>query len=211
MALIKNLKYSVGNFSLSIPELNLADDAVTAITGPSGSGKTTFFKLLLGLLDAKEEWSWQLNQQNLVEMPIEKKNIGVVFQSYELFPHMTAEENITLIMRSRHNQTPEAIEQLNHFKEKLNLQDCWQTLASKLSGGEQQRVSLLRAILSKPRVLLLDEPFSALDAHLKQQSYEIVKQVLSELKLPIYMITHNMDEAAYFTDKIVKFNNGRIV
>lgn len=210
MATIKNLKYSVGQFSLIIPELHLSDDAVTAITGPSGSGKTTFFKLLLGILQAKENWSWILKGENLATLPVDQKKIGVVFQTYELFPHLTAFQNIDLIMKSRGNQSQEALDQLNYFKEKLKLESCWNTKAARLSGGEQQRVALLRAVLSKPRVLLLDEPFSALDPQLKIQSYEVVKSVLSEVQIPTYMITHNHDEAAYFTDKIIRLKNGQL-
>lgn len=210
MSKISQLHYSIGSLNLEIPHLEISDTGVTAITGQSGSGKTTFFRILLGLYQP-QNWSWQFHGKEMAALDISQRQLGVVFQNYELFPHLTAEENIRLIMKSRNNLNATSEDQLNHFKQKLKLETCWTTKAQFLSGGEQQRVALLRAILSAPQMILLDEPFSALDPALKQEAYDVVKNVLSEIKVPALMITHNIAEARFFTERIIEFKNGKIL
>lgn len=210
MSKISHLDFTTDGFRLHIPHLEFSDQGVTAITGHSGSGKTTFFKILLGLYQPTG-WSWLLHGQEMSHLSMSERQLGVVFQSYELFPHLTAEENITLIMRSRQNFDRAAQAMLAHFRQVLKLDQCWNTKAKNLSGGEQQRVSLLRAILSKPQLILLDEPFSALDPEVKQEAYSLVQSVLSEIRVPALMITHNIEEAHLFTKHIIEFKNGKIV
>jgi ABC-type sugar transport system ATPase subunit len=210
MSKISQLVFKQDEFRLDIPELEIAEVGVTAITGHSGSGKTTFFKILLGIYQP-DQWSWIFNGQEMSKLDIQDRQLGVVFQNYELFPHLSAEENITLVMKSRNNWNQKSQDQLEYFKNKLKLETCWKTEARKLSGGEQQRVALLRAVLSQPKMILLDEPFSALDKDLKQEAYQLVKQVLHEAGLPALMITHNSEEAKYFTSHIIEFKNGKIV
>lgn len=210
MSKISRLVFKQDTFCLEIPELEISDAGVTAITGHSGSGKTTFFKILLGLYRV-ENWSWIFKNIEMAHLDISERQLGVVFQNYELFPHLSAEENITLVMKARNNWTADSMEKLNYFKNKLKLNSCWSTKAASLSGGEQQRTALLRAVLSQPRMILLDEPFSALDLALKQEAYELVKQVLDEAGLPALMITHNSEEAKLFTSRIIEFKNGKIV
>lgn len=210
MSLIKNLQFTNEGFEIDIPHLEFADTGVTAITGHSGSGKTTFFKILLGLLQP-QNWSWILHQKEMSGLSLNQRQLGVVFQNYELFPHLTAEENILLIMQVRDNLNPSSKEMLSHFKNKLKLEKCWTTLAKNLSGGEQQRVALLRAVLSKPQLVLLDEPFSALDHEVKQEAYSLVQGVLNEINVPALIITHNISEAKLFTNNIIEFKNGKIV
>ncbi|MBC7457802.1 MAG: ABC transporter ATP-binding protein [Bdellovibrionaceae bacterium] len=210
MSLIKNLNFITDGFQIDIPHLEFADQGVTAITGHSGSGKTTFFKILLGLYQPLN-WSWVLHNNEMCALSLNQRQLGVVFQSYELFSHLTAEENITLIMRSRGNLNNQSREILEHFKHTLKLEKCWNTKAKNLSGGEQQRVALLRAVLSKPQLLLLDEPFSALDHEVKQEAYGLVQSVLNEIRVPALIITHNISEAKLFTSHIIEFKNGKIV
>lgn len=209
MSKISRLHFSLGTLLIDIPELELPDNGVTAIVGPSGSGKTTFFKILIGLHQPKN-WSWMFNGVEMAVLSVLQRQLGVVFQTYELFPHLTAEENIKLVMQSRNNMTTASVERLKYFKAKLKLEKCWQTKGKYLSGGEQQRVALLRAILSAPRMILLDEPFSALDQALRYEAYEVVQDVLSEIQVPALMITHNLTEARLFTKHIVEFKNGRL-
>lgn len=210
MSLIKNLNFTTDGFQIDIPHLEFADQGVTAITGHSGSGKTTFFKILLGLYQP-QNWSWVLHNNEMSQLSPNERQLGVVFQNYELFPHLTAEENITLIMRARDNLNKSSQEMLEHFKHSLKLEKCWNTQAKNLSGGEQQRVALLRAVLSKPQLVLLDEPFSALDHEVKQEAYGLVQSVLNEIRVPALIITHNISEAKLFTSHIIEFKNGKIV
>jgi ABC-type sugar transport system ATPase subunit len=209
MSVIKNLNFTTDGFQIDIPHLEFSDEGVTAITGHSGSGKTTFFKILLGLYQP-QNWSWILHQNEMSHLNLNERGLGVVFQSYELFPHLTAEENITLVMKARDNLSKESLEILKHFKQTLKLEKCWNTKAKNLSGGEQQRVALLRAVLSKPQLVLLDEPFSALDHEVKQEAYGLVQSVLNEIRVPALIITHNISEAKLFTSHIIEFKNGKI-
>jgi len=195
---------------MSIPELNFKEHCVNVIVGPSGSGKTTLFNLMIGLLQA-QNWFFYVGHENLAELPIEKRQLGVVFQNYELFPHLTAEENILLILKSRHNDSKESLAQIERYKKQLNLDKCWSTRAENLSGGEKQRVSLLRAVMSKPRLLLLDEPFSALDEANRAESREIVKRFVADLKMTTLLITHDHKDVEIFGDHVVHMSQGHIV
>lgn len=210
MSLIQNLDFKLGQFHLSVPRLEFADDQVTAILGPSGSGKSTLFNTLIGI-HQPQGWSWVLNGKNMHELPLEERRLGIVFQNYELFPHMSAEQNIEIVMQARGHTSDEAYRNLEHYKEKLNLKNCWQTKAENLSGGEKQRVSLVRALMSQPQMLLLDEPFSALDPELRTEARQIVKGVLQNIRIPVLMITHDPQDAEILAHQIIRMKSGRIV
>lgn len=210
MAYIKNLNYKVENFQLEIPHLEIKDNAITVIMGPSGSGKTTLFNLIIGFI-SHHNWICEVGGVDLATLEISQRELGVVFQTHELFPHLTAQENVELVMKARGNISAQAYEQLRNFKTLLNLDRCWQTRAQNLSGGEKQRVSLLRAVMSRPRMLLLDEPFSALDEANKTEARNIVKQVLALLKVTALIITHDPEDAKVFGENMVRLENGRVV
>lgn len=210
MSVLTNLVYHLDQFKLQVPHLEISDNGVTALIGPSGSGKTSLFKVLLGIYQPTN-WHWIFKGVDLAQLSLDQRQLGVVFQTYELFPHLTAEMNIKLIMEARRNNDQSAFDQLNKYKDQLNLNRCWNTQAEKLSGGEQQRVALLRAIMSRPRIILLDEPFSALDQSIKQEAYLIVKDLLYETQIPALMITHQIEEAKHFTDRFIYMENGQIV
>lgn len=210
MSRIENLKFSLGHFHLDISKLEISDEGVTCFVGPSGSGKTTFFNILIGL-HQPQSWSWNFKGIEMAELSVSERQLGVLFQSFELFPHLSARENIEIIMQSRNAITAHDNEILIEYRDILKLNQCWNTKAEFLSGGEKQRVSLLRAIMSRPRLLLLDEPFSALDENTKKEGYELLKIVLTKSKIPAYMITHDMDEARFFTNRVITFLDGKIV
>lgn len=206
MALIKNINLKFDSFHLRLDQLQIPDQGVTAIQGPSGSGKTTFFNTLIGMHNPKN-WSWVMHGEDLAELNIADRRLGVVFQNFELFPHMTAEENIKIVFEAR-SKNPFA-ESVSGYIEKLALGSCWKTKAADLSGGEKQRVALLRALISQPRLLLLDEPFSALDPLLKIQARELVKTILLDLKIPVYLITHDEADVQFLAQHKVTLLNGR--
>lgn len=213
MSVIKNLNlhFKSDSFDLKIDELEIPDQGVTAFWGPSGSGKTTLFKTLIGLYQP-EGWSWNFKDIPLHTFSLADRRLGVVFQNYELFPHLTAEENVKLVIQSRYSkhEVSKANEQCESFKARLNLNACWKTKAEKLSGGEKQRVSLLRALFSQPRMLLLDEPFSALDPHLRKEARGLLKSVLAEFNFPVYLITHDEADVEALAQHRIELENGRI-
>lgn len=211
MSSIKNLRCKSGNFELEIPALELPDEGVTAITGPSGAGKTTLLNVLTGLQEAPG-WEWIFKGEALHSLPVAARRLGVVFQSYDLFPHLSAEENVLLVLRARHRGAARvaAFAELERFRGQLNLESCWRTRAGDLSGGEKQRVALLRALMSDPRALLLDEPFSALDSGLREETRTLVKSVIGRLRIPVFLVTHDERDAELLATHRVRLAQGRL-
>ncbi len=200
-------------FELNIKELLIPETGVTAILGSSGSGKTTFLKTLIGLYKP-QAWSWTFKGEVLSDLDISSRRLGVVFQSYDLFPHLTAEENISLVLKARNPEKKlrlEAQKKVQTYFTQLNLEGCRNTLAQNLSGGEKQRIALLRALVSNPRILLLDEPFSALDTDLRSEARLLVKELLSELDIPVYLITHDKEDVISLAENVIRLQNGKLI
>ncbi len=210
MFVIKNLDFTVDNFNLKIDVLDLSEHKITAVMGPSGSGKTTLFQVLIGIYQP-QNWQWNLNQIEMHNLNIEHRQLGVVFQKNELFPHLSAAENIKLIMKSRNANSKQDQQLLEKYKTDLKLENCWLTRAENLSGGEAQRISLLRAVMSKPRLLLLDEPFSALDSELKSEARKITADVIKNLNIPTLLVTHDLEDAKSLGANILRLHQGRLV
>ncbi|MES2802849.1 MAG: ATP-binding cassette domain-containing protein [Bdellovibrionota bacterium] len=209
MAYIKNLNYEFDNFILNIPSVEIKENEVTVLMGPSGAGKTTLFNLITGFI-SYQDWQFEINGVDLAKKEIAQRELGVVFQSFELFPHLTAKENIELVMRSRNNNSVQAFSELEKYKNILKLDNCWNTKAQVLSGGEKQRVALLRAVMAKPRMLLLDEPFSALDEATKEDARKLVKSVLQEIRVTTLLISHDAKDAQYFGPNLILIDNGQV-
>lgn len=194
MSLVKNLRANYGDFKIDIPEWEILDEGVTALWGPSGSGKTSVFRLLLGLDKAEPGFSWNFKETDLAKLSTPERRLGVVFQSLELFPHMTAEENILFAAESRKIPAQESRAHLESLIKTLKLSNALGRSASVLSGGERQRVAIARALIGKPRLLLLDEPFSALDADLRSEARELVRTAIATEKIPTVLITHDRQD-----------------
>ena len=207
MALIKNINFNRGSFLLKLDQLELPDTGITAFVGPSGSGKSTFFNILIGVYQP-HGWSWEFKQENLATKTLSERRLGVVFQGDQLFPHLTAEENLQIVFQAR-NPGASFIETVAPLKAQLNLEKCWNTLAGNLSGGEKQRISLLRALISQPRILLLDEPFSALDPELKIEARRMVKTLLRDMAIPVYLITHDIEDVRALAQNTIEISNGQ--
>lgn len=212
MSHIKNLYYKMDDFELDIPDLRIPEKGVTAILGSSGSGKTTFLKTLIGLYQPKG-WSWIFKGETLSGLNISERRLGVVFQSYDLFPHLTAEENINIVLKARHTESERKLVQKLIQKNiaQLNLGSCLKTLANNLSGGEKQRVALLRALVSNPRILLLDEPFSAFDTDLRSEARMMIKDLLKTLDIPVYLITHDKEDVESLAEHVIRMKHGKII
>ena len=207
MALIKNMHLKLGNFLLSVDGLELADSGVTAFIGPSGAGKSTFFNILIGL-QGLQKWSWIYQQSDLAQLSISDRRLGVVFQNYELFPHMTAEQNIRIVFQAR-NKPDTFLKVVMPLVSKLNLDRVWKSAVVNLSGGEKQRLALLRALICRPRILLLDEPFAALDKESRHEARTLVKDIFTELQIPVYLITHDETDVEVLAQHKVLIDNGR--
>ena len=208
MSLVKNLRADYGDFRIDIPSWGILDQGVTALWGPSGAGKTSVFRLLLGLDKAESGFSWEFRGEDLAKLATSDRRLGVVFQSLELFPHMTARENILFAAEAR--GLGEVSSHLDALVSRLSLSSFLERRASVLSGGERQRVALARALIGRPRLLFLDEPFSALDADLRAGARELVRSAIEAEKIPTVLITHDRTDLDVLATKVSEIRNGRL-
>ena len=180
---------------------------VLAIQGASGSGKTTILNIIAGLVKADRaeisngDTILESTEKNIY-LPSRKRNLGYMFQNYGLFPHLSVEKNIKFAMKDR--------DLYENLLDVLGLRDLLKRYPSDISGGEKQRVALLRTLVTKPKVLLMDEPFSALDAELKEKLYPSFSELIKSLNIPVLIITHDNDEANFLADNIIHIDKGRI-
>ena len=210
MSLVEKLIINYSDFSVHIEKWELLDSGVNVLWGPSGSGKTSVFRGLLGLETVKE-CKWVFDGEDIGRLPPGEKNIGVVFQSYDLFPHMSAYENIRFAAEAKRVDMKAFETQLETISKKLRIDHILSKKAPLLSGGEQQRVAMARAVVGKPRMLFLDEPFSALDEELKQESRELIHDFIKEQKIPVLLITHDKRDVNFLGDKVFEIKNGRLL
>jgi len=202
-----NVKLKRDDFELNT-KINLPAQGVTVILGPSGSGKTTLLRCLAGLehpqhgIIKKDQSVW-LDTRTKTFVPPQKRNVGVVFQDYALFEHMNVQANVGFGLDRFQAQS-----KVPEWLAKLKIENLAHRYPYQLSGGQRQRVALARALITEPELLLLDEPFSALDSHLKQQLREQLLEVISHLKQPVLMVTHDLNEARYLADNIGIMING---
>ena len=205
MSLIKNLNKTYENFTIIIPELEWPDAGVTVLWGESGAGKTTLIRLLIGLEDAGFEWLF--GKDNVAKLPPAQRGLGVVFQSLALFSHLTARQNMEFVFSQISEQERRQVEEVSQF---LEITPFLEQKTHSLSGGQKQRVALARALLKSPRLLMLDEPFSALDYQLKKQARLLVQKIASERKIPVLLVTHDPEDVRLLAQRVVILEKGRI-
>jgi len=210
MSLVENLFRNYGDFKIDIPSWEILDEGVTVLWGPSGSGKTSVFRLLIGL-ETAPKMRWVFKDHDLAKMPIPQRRLGVVFQTLDLFPHMTAEENILFAAKAREISHEQAYEKLQELTNVLQMKNFLNRPVSVLSGGEKQRVAIARALSGDPRILLLDEPFSALDQDLRQESRALIKSVIEKEKIPTLLVTHDPLDVEFLAKKVSTLKHGVIV
>jgi len=187
------------------------DQGVTVLWGPSGSGKTSVFRLLIGLESASANFSWNFKGHDLAKMKVPERRLGVVFQTLDLFPHLTAEENILFAAKARKISLEQAYENIKELAESLQMRGFLDRSVSVLSGGEKQRVAIARALIGEPRVLLLDEPFSALDQDLRQESRGLIKRVIEKKNIPTLLVTHDPLDVEFLANKVTTLRHGQII
>jgi molybdate transport system ATP-binding protein len=205
-------KFKVGypEFNLDV-ELNLPARGVTVVFGPSGSGKTTLLRCLSGLEKAPSGYmkiADQVWQDEGIFIPIQERKIGLVFQESRLFPHLNIQNN--LLYGYQRTQPAERNLQLDEVAQVLNLEALLKRRPEKLSGGERQRVAIGRALLTSPKLLLMDEPLASLDMQIKAEIIPFIKRIESEFKTPIVYVTHSMNELLQLVDTMVILKSGKV-
>lgn len=194
----------VSNFNLDVNE-----GEFLTLLGASGCGKTTLLRLIAGFEKA-DSGSIHLDGHDISPLPPERRQVNTVFQSYALFPHMTVFENVAFGLRLKKISGKELHSQVMQALEQTRMNNLASRIPAQLSGGQQQRVAMARAIVNRPRVLLLDEPLSALDARLRSDMQIELKRLQRELNITTILVTHEQDEALSLSDRVVVMNDGRI-
>ena len=189
--------------------LKVEGSEFVCLLGPSGCGKTTLLRIVAGLL-THDSGRLLLDGQDLTTVPARERGFGIVFQSYSLFPNMTVAENIGYGLRIRKADRARIAARVAELLELIKLPDLADRLPYQLSGGQQQRVALARAVAVDPRLILLDEPLSALDAKVRADLRVEIRELQRRLGIPTIMVTHDQEEAMILSDRIVCMNAGRI-
>ena len=209
---ISDLSHAYGNQTSVLQAINLQIQAgdIISILGPSGCGKTTLLRIIAGL-EKHSQGTVKINDCLVsspnFSLPPEQRNIGLVVQEKALFPHLTVEKNVTFGIQALKNKTDIALEYLQLFK----VDHLKNKYPHEISGGEQQRVALARSVAPNPTLLLLDEPFSALDEKLKNALHKETKKIFKEKGLTVVIVSHDKQEAQFFSDKIYTIENGQIL
>jgi putative spermidine/putrescine transport system ATP-binding protein len=190
--------------------LDIEPGEFITLLGPSGSGKTTTLNMIVGFTEPTSG-RIRLGEKDITRMPPHKRNFGMVFQNYALFPHLTVAQNVAFPLRERKVPAAETAQRVAQALELVDLAGMGGRRPHELSGGQQQRVALARAVVFSPSVLLLDEPLSALDRKLRQSLQREIKRLHDELGLTFVFVTHDQDEAMTLSDRIAIFDHGRIV
>lgn len=210
---LRNLGKSYGGLQV-LADVNLSVNPGEFITflGPSGSGKTTTLNLIAGFADPDTGGTMQLDGRDLGTVPTHKRDIGVVFQNYALFPHKTVRENIAFPLLQRRPRPDRSVidKRVTQALKLVHLEAYGDRRPHQLSGGQQQRVALARAVVFEPKLLLLDEPLGALDKRLREALQMELRRIHRELGVTIIFVTHDQDEALTLSDRIVVFREGAV-
>jgi putative spermidine/putrescine transport system ATP-binding protein len=195
----------------AVAEVSLAVSAgeIVALLGPSGCGKTTLLRVVAGFV-RQSAGSVRIDGKPIDHLAANIRNVGIVFQNYALFPHMTVAQNVAYGLQARGRPREEVRRTVDRFLEVVRLTDFHDRLPRQLSGGQQQRVAVARALVVEPTVLLLDEPFSALDKSLRLDMQIEIKRLQRQFGLTVILVTHDQDEAMSVADRIAVMNHGRV-
>ena len=178
-----------------------------ALLGPSGCGKTTMLNMLSGILPVSEGKIY-FDDVDVTDLPPEKRVVGLVFQNYALYPHMTVLENICFPLKIKKVKKKERIEKAIKYAKMVHIDDYLDRKPKELSGGQQQRVAIARALVKDPKLLLLDEPLSNLDAKLRIEMREEIRRIQKESKVTTFFVTHDQDEASAISDYVLLMKKG---
>lgn len=207
---LTNLTLAYGD-SIAVPNLNLdiREGELIALLGPSGCGKSTTMRAIAGLM-AVQSGKIEIGGRDVTHVPANKRGIGLVFQSYALFPHLSAFENVAFGLRLQKLPQSEIIERTQAGLETVSLPHLSDRKPAEMSGGQQQRLALARSLVMEPKVLLLDEPLSNLDARLRLEMRNELQRVQRKTGVTMIFVTHDQSEALALADRIVLMRDGKI-
>ena len=207
---IRNLTKAFGNLkAVDDISLDIQSGEFITLLGPSGSGKTTVLRMIAGFEDP-DAGLIKLNGEDITHLPPFDRDVNTVFQDYALFPHMSVQENVEYGLRTRKVPKAERAKQAIAAIASVKLEETVHRLPHQLSGGQRQRIALARALVLRPRVLLLDEPLGALDRQLREEMQVELKKIQRDAGITFVFVTHDQEEAMRMSDRIVVFNSGRI-
>ena len=208
---LKNIeKYFGKSKVLDNINIDIEKGEFVSLLGPSGCGKTTLLRIISGL-ESKNSGEIYVDGKEISKVSPAKRNIGIVFQNYVLFPNLTVYENIAYGLVNKKVKKEEIEKKVNNILDKIDLKHIKHKYPKQLSGGQQQRVALARAVVLSPKILLLDEPLSALDAKVRETLRKEIKALQKDLGITTIMVTHDQEEALTMSDKIVVINEGEIM
>ena len=205
---LKNIKKSYDGVTiLKDISISIENSEIVSILGSSGSGKTTLLNLILGIIKP-DSGNVIFDGKDLTNVPMELRGFNIVFQDYALFPNLNAYKNITYGLRNYPGRSTQ--QEVDSLIDLLDLRQHLDKKIDKLSGGQKQRVALARTMVMKPKILLLDEPLSALDGVIKESIKETIVRIAKDFKLTTIIVTHDPEEALTISDKVLIINKGNI-
>ena len=207
---VRNVSKRFGSFvALGDVSMDVPTGSLTAILGPSGSGKSTLLRVISGL-EKPDSGQVMIFDEDLTAMPPQKRGVGFVFQHYAAFKHMTVWDNIAFGLSIRHHPKDAIKRRVTELLELVQLEGYATRYPSQLSGGQRQRMALARALAVEPRVLLLDEPFGALDARVRKELRSWLRHLHEDVQVTTVLVTHDQEEAMEVAETIVVMNHGKI-
>jgi sulfate transport system ATP-binding protein len=207
---VHNVTKTFGDFTaLDDVSLEVPDGSLTALLGPSGSGKSTLLRVIAGL-ESPDTGEVEVGGENYTNVPARKRGIGFVFQHYAAFKHMTVRDNVAFGLAIRKRPKEEITSRVDELLELVGLAGFHTRYPGQLSGGQRQRMALARALAVEPKVLLLDEPFGALDANVRADLRAWLRRLHDEIHVTTVLVTHDQEEAMEVSDQLVVLRDGRI-
>lgn len=205
---LDRITHSYGSFkAIKDVTLEIAGGEMVALLGPSGCGKTTLLRAIAGFI-RPTQGRVVVDGRPVEHLPPNQRNVGIVFQNYALFPHMTVAENIAYGLEARRQPKAKIRQKVEEMVDLVQMRSMMERLPKQLSGGQQQRVAIARAMAIEPKILLLDEPFGALDKNLRLDMQIEVKRIQQQLGITTVMVTHDQEEALSMADRIAVINQG---
>jgi sulfate/thiosulfate transport system ATP-binding protein len=207
---IRNLTKRFGSFlALDDVSLEIPQGSLTAVLGPSGSGKSTLLRIVAGL-ERPDSGEVLLSGEDATGVAPQRRDVGFVFQHYAAFKHMTVRDNVAFALTIRKRPKQEIRDRVDELLELVQLTGFADRYPSRLSGGQRQRMALARALAAKPRVLLLDEPFGALDARVRAELRDWLRRLHEEVHVTTVFVTHDQEEAMEVADRVAVLDHGRL-